>query len=66
MARTAMKKAKPDVYISQEAGGKLWKMKFVSLMTQEISFELDKEFMNKVYKFLHGSLPSSKPHFIIL
>ena len=49
MARTAMKKAKPDVTIAQEEGGKLWKMKFVSLMTQEVSFELDKEFMNKVY-----------------
>ena len=49
MARTAMKKAKPDVTIAQEEGGKLWKMKFVSLMTQEVSFELDKEFMNKVF-----------------
>ena len=48
MAKTAMKKAKPDVTIAQEEGGKRWKMKFVSLMTQEISFELGKEFMNKV------------------
>ena len=52
MARTAMKKAKPDVTIAQEEGGKLWKMKFVSLMTQEVSFELDKEFMNKVFPAL--------------
>merc|ERR1711934_94400 len=48
MAKTAMKKAKPDVTIAQEEGGKRWKMKFVSLMTQEISFELGKEFMNKI------------------
>ena len=44
-----MKKAKPDVIFAQEDGGKRWKMKTVSLITHEISFELGKEFMNKVW-----------------
>ena len=43
-----MKKAKQDVIFDQEDGDNRWKMKTVSLITHEISFELGKEFMNKV------------------
>ena len=44
VARMAMKKSKPDLYITQEEDGKHWTVKFDAFMSMEMKFELGVEF----------------------